>query len=215
MGRDRQRDCGATAVPQNRNIEIQQERAFTRRHACSQQWHSCCEPGRQFKFELKLPCGTGCREQIFEEHWPQKLPIHGLYVEVAYDSCLPCKHYCRTASCAAACCMPVALLVASRVSVPSIMQCTSAAQQQRYMACHDLLNTFFFYTTNPISLIVPTLLWWSWTSVIRMFMSFILQHAELSDYLGFTNLCAQQPPVIMDLGKHWPLKHKGHFADCL
>ena len=40
---------------------------------------------------------------FFEEHRPQKLPIHGLYAEVAHDSCLPCKRYCRAASHAAAC----------------------------------------------------------------------------------------------------------------
>ena len=55
---------------------------------------------------------------FFEEHRPQKLPIHGLYAGVVRDSCLPCKHYCRAASRAAACRAPVALLVASRVNVP-------------------------------------------------------------------------------------------------
>ena len=55
---------------------------------------------------------------FFEEHRPQKLPIHGLYAGVARDSCLPCKRYCRAVSRAAACRAPVALLVASRVNVP-------------------------------------------------------------------------------------------------
>ena len=55
---------------------------------------------------------------FFEEHRPQKLPIHGLYAGLTRDSCLPCKRYCRAASRAAACRVPVALLVASRVNVP-------------------------------------------------------------------------------------------------
>ena len=55
---------------------------------------------------------------FFEEHRPQKMPIHGLYAGVTRDSCLPCKHYCRAASHAAACRVPVALLVPSRVNVP-------------------------------------------------------------------------------------------------
>ena len=50
---------------------------------------------------------------FFEEHWPQKLPIHELYAGVARDSCLPSKCYCPAASRAAACRAPVALLVAS------------------------------------------------------------------------------------------------------
>ena len=59
---------------------------------------------------------------FFEEHRPQKLPIHELYAGVARDSCLPCKRYCRAASRAAARRAPVALLVASRVNVPLPVQ---------------------------------------------------------------------------------------------
>ena len=55
---------------------------------------------------------------FFEEHRPPKMPIHGLYAGVTRDSCLPCKQYCRAASHAAACRVPVALLVPSRVNVP-------------------------------------------------------------------------------------------------
>ena len=94
------------------------------RYAALMSWHRfitstlrvCCEPGRHFKFELKI----AARHIFLEEHWPKKLPIHGLYARVARDSCLPCKRYCRAASRAAACCVPVALPVASHwhVNVP-------------------------------------------------------------------------------------------------
>ena len=104
----------------NRNIGIQQERLHgDTLHAA---YISCCEPGRQFKFELIIAArhmlSRAVASVFFEEHRPQILPIHGLYAGVACDSCLPCKRYCRAASRAAACRAPVALLVASRVNVP-------------------------------------------------------------------------------------------------
>ena len=57
---------------------------------------------------------------FLKEHRPQKLLIHGLYAGVARDSCLPCKRYRRAASRAAACRVPVALLVASRVNLKGL-----------------------------------------------------------------------------------------------
>ena len=78
------------------------------------------EHRRQFKFELKIDARHRLSPAVFfEEHQPQKLPIHGLYAGVVRDSRLPCKRYYRSASRAAACRAPVALLVASRVNVPS------------------------------------------------------------------------------------------------
>ena len=69
---------------------------------------------------------------FFEEHRPQKLPIHGLYGWVARDSCLPCKRYCRAASRATACRAPVTLLVASRVNVPFSLKCAKMTQILHY-----------------------------------------------------------------------------------
>ena len=97
----------ATAARQprrkNRNIGIQQERLHG---------------DTQYAADARLL--RAIASVFFEEHRPQKLPIHGLglYAGVARDSCLPCKCYCRAASRAAACRAPVALLVASRVNVP-------------------------------------------------------------------------------------------------
>ena len=89
---------------------------------CTQQTRDCCEPGWQFKFELIIAArhmlSRAVASVFFEEHRPQKMPIHGLYAGVARDCCLPCKCYCRAASCAAASRAPVALLVASHVNVP-------------------------------------------------------------------------------------------------
>ena len=114
----------ATAARQsrhkNRNIGIQQERLHgDTLHAADAR---LCEPGRQFKFELIIAArhmlSRAVASVFFEEHRPQKLPIHGLYAGVAPDSYLPCKRYCRAASRAAACRASVALLVASHVNVP-------------------------------------------------------------------------------------------------
>ena len=102
----------------NRNIGMLQERL----HGDTQQTRDCCEPGWQFKFELIIAArhmlSRAVASVFFEEHRPQKLPIHGLYAGVARDSCLPCKCFCRAASRAATCRGPVALLVAPRVNVP-------------------------------------------------------------------------------------------------
>ena len=73
-------DC-ATAAWQprgkNRNIGIQQERL----HGDMQQTRDCCEPGRQLKFELIIAArhmlSRAVASVFFEEHRPQKLPIHG------------------------------------------------------------------------------------------------------------------------------------------
>ena len=74
---------------------------------CTQQTRDCCEPRRQFKFELIIAArhmlSRAVASVFFEEHRPQKLLIHGLYAGVARDNCLPCKRYCRAASRAAAC----------------------------------------------------------------------------------------------------------------
>ena len=113
MGRDRRRDSRA----ENRNIGIQQERLHGDTLLATDA--DCCKHRRQFKFELKIAVlHMLSRTVFFEKHWPQKLPIHGLYAGVARDSCLPCKRYCRAASRAAASRAPVALLVAFRVNVP-------------------------------------------------------------------------------------------------
>ena len=73
-GRNKQRDSCTTDAPQNKNIMRNTTRAFTRRHACSQETHNCCEPGRQFKFELKPASNdVGCIcEQIGKEQCRMK-----------------------------------------------------------------------------------------------------------------------------------------------
>ena len=94
---------------------------FTRRHAACSRHATAASPGRQFEFELIIAArhmlSRAVASVFFEEHRPQKLPIHGLYAGVTRDCCLPCKSYCRAASDAAACRAPVALLVASCVDV--------------------------------------------------------------------------------------------------
>ena len=52
-GRNRQRDCGATAVPQNKNIGIQQERLHGDTTARSRR-ATAASPGGNCKFELKI-----------------------------------------------------------------------------------------------------------------------------------------------------------------
>ena len=91
---------------------------------------------------------------FFEEHRPQKLPIHGLYAGVARDSCLPCKCYWRAASRAAACRAPVALLVASRVNVP--LSCDT-----------DLTLNAEIWFCHKISEICPIIICSSWCSVAK------------------------------------------------
>ena len=101
--RDATGSATAARQPRRKNGNIQQERLH------GDTLH-CCEPRRQFKFELIIAARHMLSRAVVsvfcEEHRPQKLPIHGLYAGVARDSCQPCRRYCRTASRIAACRAP-------------------------------------------------------------------------------------------------------------
>ena len=119
-GRDRQRACGATAAPQNRNIgiQIQQEHLYGDTPACSRHM-TAVSLGPQIKFELEIATlHRLSRAVFFGEHRHKKSPILGLYAGVAHDSSLPCGRYCCAAIRAAACHASIALLITSRVNLP-------------------------------------------------------------------------------------------------
>ena len=102
---------------QNRNIGIQQEclhgdTPARIRHV------TAANPCGNLILNLNCCMAQAIASSFFEEHRPQKLPIHGLYARVMHDSCLPCKRYCRAASPAAACNAPVTMFVASHVNIP-------------------------------------------------------------------------------------------------
>ena len=64
MGHNRQRDSGATATPQNRNLGIQQEHLHGITPDRSRRGTAVSLSGN-LSLNLKLQCSTGCREQFY------------------------------------------------------------------------------------------------------------------------------------------------------
>ena len=92
---------------------------FTRQHTCSQQTGDCCDPGGNLSLNLNCRAAQAVTSSFLWRTLTSKTADTWIICRVMRNSCLPCKRYCRAASRDAARRTPVALLVMSRVNVPS------------------------------------------------------------------------------------------------